>query len=180
MARLADGDDLALNTIMDRWSERVSAFLYRMTGSRDVSLDLTQETFVKLYQGCKRYRPTGAFSTYLFAVAANLARNHAKWKTRHPTVSLDAPRDETDHNCLDAVDPSKDPEEAAAAVERICAVEKALFTLPEELREAMSLFIYEGMGYSDIAELAGCSPKAVETRIYRARQILKEQLKDIR
>ena len=83
MSRLAAGDDLALNVLMDRWGERVASFLHKMTGSRDTAVDLAQETFVKLYQARDRYRPSGSFSTYLFAIASNLARNHARWKSRH-------------------------------------------------------------------------------------------------
>ncbi|WP_052573332.1 RNA polymerase sigma factor [Haloferula sp. BvORR071] len=178
MARLATGDDLALNTLMDRWGQRVSAFLFRMTGNRETSLDLAQETFVKLYQARDRYRSNGTFSTYLFAIASNLARNHARWKARHPTLSIDGPQGETGCCAEEAVDPGRSPEEVASASEKSAAVDKAFQKLPDDLREAMSLFIYEGMGYSDIAALSGCSPKAIETRIYRARQILKEQLKD--
>jgi RNA polymerase sigma-70 factor (ECF subfamily) len=54
MTRLADGDDLALNALMDRWGARVNSFLFKMTGQREVAVDLTQETFVKLYKARKR------------------------------------------------------------------------------------------------------------------------------
>lgn len=179
MERLAAGDDLAMNILMQRWRERAAAFLYKMTSHSETAVDLAQETFVKLYQGRARYRPEGKFSTYLFAIAVNLARNHARWKSRHPTVSLDEARE--DGSCiLEAPDPGLTPEDAAANAERMRAVQRAFQTLPTDLREAMTLFIYEDMGYSEIAAIAGCSAKAAETRIYRARQILKEQLKDIR
>ena len=180
MMRLAAGDDLALNTLMDRWSGRVVAFLYRMTGQREVAIDLAQETFVKLYQARARYRPQGNFSTWLFAIAANLARNHARWKIRHPTVSLDATNPDGTAAFSDPADPDPTPGEAALTHEQTEAVNAAILELPLELREALTLFVYEGMGYAEIANLSRCSPKAVETRIYRARQILKERLKDLR
>jgi len=180
MSRLAAGDDLALNTLMTRWSGRVAAFLFRMTGQREVAADLAQETFVKIYQARGRYKPHGNFSTYLFAIAANLARNHARWKTRHPTVSLDASATDRAEYVCDPVDPGQTPGEAALARERLATVNRAISSLPLDLREAITLFIYEGLGYAEIAELTRCSPKAVETRIYRARLILKEQLKDLR
>jgi RNA polymerase sigma-70 factor (ECF subfamily) len=176
MARLADGDDLALNALMDRWGPRINSFLFRMTGQRDVAVDLAQETFVKLYKARKRYRSSGAFSTYLFTIAANLARNHARWQKRHPTVSLDADSDDHTHHRREPLDPSNTPDQAADVSERYAEVHAALLALPQDLRESMTLFVYEGMGYSDIAELNRCSAKAVETRIYRARQILKERL----
>lgn len=173
MVWLADGEDLALNILMDRWASRLNAFLYRLTGQHEVAVDLTQETFVRLFKARKRYRPKGQFSTYLFSIAANLARNHARWKSRHPTVSIDATTDDGRPLVPEASDSAQRPDEHADSSERYQKVRKALTTLPHDLREAITLFVYEGMGYAEIAELAGCSPKAVETRIYRARQLLK-------
>lgn len=179
MSRLAGGDDLALNLLMDRWSERVAAFLHRMTGNRDTAVDLAQEVFVKLYQARERYRPSGNFSTYLFAIASNLARNHARWKGRHPTLSMDAASEDGGATVPELTDPNQTPEEAAQSTERIRAVHEAFLRLAPDLREAMTLFIYEGMGYAEIAAASQCSPKAVETRIYRARQLLKDQLREL-
>lgn len=176
MARLAAGDDLALNGLMDRWSARLAAFLYKMTGQRESAADLAQETFVRLYQARTRYRPSGNFSTYLFGIASNLARNHARWKARHPAVSLDAVKEDGSAFLDGIADGNRTPEESAEAAERIRAVHEAFLCLPPDLREAMMLFVYEGMGYAEIASVSQCSPKAVETRIYRARQILKERL----
>jgi RNA polymerase sigma-70 factor (ECF subfamily) len=179
MSRLARGDDLALNALMDRWGERVASFLHKMTGNRDTAVDLAQETFVKLYQARHRYRPTGSFSTYLFAIASNLARNHSRWKSRHPTLSLDAPPEDGGTCVPEMADSNRTPEEAAQAMEKVRAVHEAFLSLPPDLREAMTLFVYEGMGYAEIAEVSQCSLKAVETRIYRARQLLKERLSEL-
>jgi len=179
MARLAGGDDLALNALMLRWRDRVAAFLYKMTGNGASAADLAQETFVKLYQARDRYRTEAKFSTYLFSIAANLGRNHARWTKRHPTVSLDQDREGISYSAQ-AIDQGQTPEESAASKERLRAVHTAFMTLPEELRETMTLFIYEDMSYAEISDTLGCSPKAAETRIYRARQILKEKLKDLR
>jgi len=180
MSRLAAGDDLALNEIMTRWSARLSSFLFRMTGQREVAVDLAQETFVKLYQARDRYKPQGNFSTWLFAIAANLARNHNRWKRRHPTVSLDATDSDGSEVYAEPFDSNQTPEQAALAREKSATIHSAILALPPELREAITLFIHEDLGYAEIAELSRCSAKAVETRIYRARQILKEQLKDLR
>lgn len=176
MKRLAEGDDLALNGIMHRWKDKVAAFLYRMSGSPEVAADLAQETFVRLYQSRARYQPSAAFSTYLFRIAANLGRNHARWRTRHPTVSVeDCPATLQQIRGQDA-----SPDEAAQQRETTMQIEKAIANLPVELREALHLFTYEDMSQHEIAETLGCTIKAVETRIYRARQMLKEMLADIR
>ncbi|MBC8126064.1 MAG: RNA polymerase sigma factor [Gloeobacteraceae cyanobacterium ES-bin-144] len=180
MQKLADGDDIALNNLIDRWGSRVAAFLFKMTGQYETSVDLTQETFIKLYQARSRYQPSSGFSTYLFSIASNLAKNHARWKARHPTVSMDATQDDGSAAIPERVDPCQTPEEAAQSAEKIRTIHQAFLRLPADLREAMSLFVYEGMSYTEIASVSQCSVKAVETRIYRARQLLKEQLKVLR
>lgn len=180
MARLAAGEDLALNALMNRWSSRVMAFLFRMTGQRETATDLAQETFVKLYQARSRYRPQGKFSTWIFTIAANLARNHSRWKSRHPTVSIDASDSSGEETFPEPVAPDQTPEEAARSKETTTVVNRAILSLPFELREALTLFVYEDLSYTEIAELSHCTSKAVETRIYRARQILKEKLKGLR
>src|SRR5688572_20899780 len=180
MSLLASGEDLALNALMARWGARVTTFLFKMTGQHQVAVDLAQETFVKLYQARARYRPERSFTAWLFAIAANLARNHARWKARHPTVSLDACAPDGHPAFPDPADLGKSPSEAALAHEKSAAVNLAVLSLPHDLREALSLFVHEGLGYAEIAEINHCSPKAVETRIYRARLILREQLKELR
>ena len=180
MSRLAAGDDLALNELMDRWAPRVNAFLQRMTGHRDTAADLAEETFVKLYQSRNKYKSTGAFSNYVFTIAANLARNHSRWRLRHPTVSLDARNDDGTALLPEMVASGQSPEESARSAESIRTINRALLELPHDLREAITLYLYEGLSHGEIAMIAGCSSKAVETRIYRARQILKEKLQHLR
>lgn len=172
MQRLAAGDDLALNSLMERWRDKVAAFLLRMTGNATTATDLAQETFVKLYQSRERYHPSAPFPTYLFRIAANLARNHARWKQRHPTVSIDNEEDHVPEN----LGTQPGPDEQMERNEHMQRVETALAALPADLREAMLLFTYQDMSYAEIAAAAGCSAKAVETRIYRARQILRAAL----
>lgn len=173
MQRLAEGDDLALNEIMARWRDRVAAFLLRMVGDSATALDLTQEAFVRLYASRHNYKPVAAFSTYLFHIAANLARSHSRWKGRHPTVPLF----ETDGTVAhDPEDPRPPPDEAAALREKTLLVQKAIASLPAELREALLLFTVEGMSHAEVALALKCTAKAVEVRIYKARQSLKATL----
>lgn len=173
MQRLAGGEDLALNELMDRWRERVAVFLLRMVGDHATAMDLTQETFVRLYTSRHGYKPTAAFSTYLFHIATNLARTYARWKGRHPTVPME---DEQGALVHEPIDPQLSPDDAAALHEKTTLVNQAIAALPADLREALLLFTVEDMTHADIAATLGCSAKAVEVRIYRARQALKEAL----
>jgi len=173
MQRLADGEDLALNELMSRWRERVAAFLLRMVGDHATAMDLTQETFIRLYTSRHRSQPAAAFSTYLFHIAANLARSQARWKKRHPTVPMD---DEQGNLVYEAVDRQLPPDEVAALNEKTALVNRAIAALPLDLREALLLFTVEEMSQAEIAKTLGCTAKAVEVRIYRARQALREAL----
>lgn len=173
MQRLAEGEDLALNALMSRWRERVAAFLLRMVGNHATAMDLTQETFVRLYTSRHSYKPTAAFSTYLFHIAANLARSHARWKKRHPTVPLEDEQGEIVH---EPADPQLSPDDATALHEKTVMVNQAIAALPADLREALLLFTVEDLSHAEIATALRCTPKAVEVRVYRARQMLREML----
>src|SRR6187549_905955 len=116
MQALAAGEDTALHGIMDRWRDKVAAFLYRMCGSHETALDLAQETFVRVYQARRRYAPGKPFSTWLFAIAANLARKHARWRARHPETAH--PHEDTRE------DTAADPAATAAARDTLCAVQR--------------------------------------------------------
>ncbi len=90
MVRLAAGHDAALNDLMERHAAPVFRFLCRMLNNEDDANDLAQETFARVFQSPHKFRATEKFSTWLFTIAANLARNQIRWRGRHPNVSLDA------------------------------------------------------------------------------------------
>jgi RNA polymerase sigma-70 factor (ECF subfamily) len=168
MLALAAGRDTALHELMDRWRAPLTAFLYRLTGCYETALDLAQETFVRIYQARARYDAAARFSTWLFAIAANLARNHARWRARHPEAPL--PEDDTRH------DPAADPAATAQAREKLRAVQHALAALPGDQREALILSAYHDLPHAEIATILHCTAKAVEHRIHRARQQLRTTL----
>lgn len=178
MRRLRDGEDLALNEIMARWQRRLTSYLLRYLGNETAALDLAQETFVRVYQSRNRFQPRGEFSTWLFAIATNLARQHFRWLKRHPAVSIDSADADGDERPLGDRLPTGDanPRDAAAKDEKARLVKEAVLALPHDLREAVVLFEYEDLSHEQIGKIAGCSSKAVETRLYRARQILREKL----
>lgn len=178
MRRLRDGDDLALNEIMERWQRRVIAFLLRFTGNETASVDLAQETFVRIYHSRESFEPKGAFSTWLFAIAANQARQYFRWQKRHPSFSLDAEAENPERKSVADKLPADgdDPRDAALRGEKARLVRECVLALPDDLREAVILSEYEDLSHLEIARIAGCTTKAIETRLYRARAILREKL----
>ena len=178
MLRLREGDDLALNELMTRWQEPLTRFLIRYTASEHDALDLAQDTFVRVYEARARYDARGNFSTWLYTIAGNLCRNHARYKARHPAVSLDAEISPDGDATLGDQLPADGgtPADSAGEKERAAAVRAAIAALPDDQRTATILFEYEDQSHADIATVLGCSAKAVETRLYRARQFLRERL----
>jgi RNA polymerase sigma-70 factor (ECF subfamily) len=180
MERLAAGHDAALNDLMERHATPVFHFLCRMVGNEDDANDLAQETFVRVFRARASFRPGENFSTWLFTIAANLARNHFRWRSRHPNVSLEAETGESKQtlgSTLPAGDPA--PNEQILATERAAAVRAAVGKLPEDMREAIVLCEWEELSVVEAAAILETTPKAIESRLYRARQILRERLKSL-
>ncbi len=122
--------------------------------------------------------PSEKFSTWLFTIAANLARNHFRWRSRHPNISLEAENPETEQtlgSTLPAGNPW--PNESALTAERAAAVRIEVQKLPEDLREAIVLCEWEERSVAEAAAILEATPKAVESRLYRARGLLRERLK---
>jgi RNA polymerase sigma-70 factor (ECF subfamily) len=178
MKRLAAGQDAALNDLMERHATPVFHFLCRMVGNEDDANDLAQETFVRVFRARASFRTGEKFSTWLFTIAANLARNHFRWRSRHPNVSLEAETGETEQT-LGSTLPANEltPNEQALAAERAAVVRAAVGNLPEDMREAIVLCEWEQLSIAKAAAVLETTPKAVESRLYRARQILREKLK---
>ncbi len=178
MEQLQAGHDAALNDLMERHATLVFHFFCRMVGNEADANDLAQETFVRVFKSRASFRTEQKFSTWLFTIAANLARNHFRWRSRHPNISLDAENTETEQtlgSTLPANSPT--PKEAALAGERAAAVRAAVKNLPEDLREAVVLCEWEECSVAEAAAILETTPKAVESRLYRARQLLRERLK---
>src|SRR6266566_2037312 len=88
MARLIEGDDSALNQLIARWQKPLHSLILRYVGNYTDSIELAEETFVRVYHHRHRFNFKSEFSTWLLTIAANLCRHHARWRTRHPTISL--------------------------------------------------------------------------------------------
>ena len=180
MERLAAGHDTALNGLMERHGERLFHYLVRLLQSENDAADAAQESFVRVYQHRSRFDTRQKFSTWLYAIASNIARDRLRWRSRHPQVSLDAQLEESGRRVMDNLpDQNPSPRQTLEASERASAVRAAVAALPEDLRLPLVLAEYEGRAQAEIAAILDCSTKAVEMRIYRARKQLREQLRSV-
>ena len=177
MAQLVAGHDTALDELMGRHAERLYNYLLRVAQNESDAADLAEESFVRVYQNRARFRPAHRFSTWLYAIATNLARDLQRHRARHPNVSLEAEQNEAGQNFREILPANKpNPGEALLAAERAEAVRQAVAALPEDLRVPLVLAEYEDKSYAEIADILQCSAKAVEMRLYRARQELRQGL----
>jgi RNA polymerase sigma factor (sigma-70 family) len=173
---LRDGDDAALDALMERHQEAVFRFILRHVLNEADAAELTQETFVRVYFGAANWKPTAKFTTWLYQIALNLCRDHAKSrKTRNAAVthSLSEPRhpDEAEVG-RDLPSGAATPADEALMRERMAALETGIAQLPYDLRTALVLTVFEQRSQQESAELLHTTPKTVETRVYRARKLL--------
>ena len=176
MSRLQAGEERALDVLMDRWQMPLRRFLYRYLRNEQDACDLAEETFVRIYRHREKFRSGAKFSTWMFSIALNLSRDHARRGRTHPVVMLE------ETALAAASDRAADGDGAAPdtdllRAETAEAVRSAIEILPDPLRAAVLLCEYEDLSHAEAAVVVGCSSKAIETRLYRARQLLREALR---
>lgn len=184
LAALQSGDARALDRLIARWQRPLLSFAYRYVQNSADAHDLVANVFVRLYQKRAALRPDTNMSAWLFTALANLCHNHHRWKRRHPTVPIDAPEvmqeGRATGTLLDELAaPQAGPSAILADDEIAQAVRIAVGELPHELKTAILLHHYENLSYRDIAAVARCSERGVETRLYRARQLLRQRLAEL-
>jgi RNA polymerase sigma-70 factor (ECF subfamily) len=172
MERVRGGDEAAFAALMQRWELPVKAVIARLVGNASEAEELAQEAFVRLWQQRGKFRVGAEFRPWLLAIAVNLARNRLRWWRRRPMVTLD------EWSLTEGAGIEGGREESGLErAERVAAVRAAVAALPVPLREAIVLFEYEALSQAEIALAVGATPKAVETRIHRAREKLRSALR---
>ena len=177
MARLAAGHDAALSVLMERHAGPLFGFLCRFVRDEDAANDLAQETFVRVYQHRADFKAGQRFSTWLFTIGGNLARNHLRARARRPEVPFETSDDDDRPSLADRLPAAGNtPDEHAQRTEKQSAVRDAVAQLPDDLREAIVLCELEDRSVAEAANILATTAKAVESRLYRARQQLRTSL----
>jgi RNA polymerase sigma-70 factor, ECF subfamily len=151
--RWQKGDPVAFEELVRRWEQPIARFLARHVGRMDLVPDLCQEVFLRVYRAGPRYRDAGVFSTWLYRIALNLARDAGR--RRRPAQSI------ADH----------EPEAMGQTAENRCEqqelaelIAQALAKLPPALREVLVLRHYEGMNFEQMALLLGAPASTLKSR----------------
>jgi RNA polymerase sigma-70 factor (ECF subfamily) len=164
--RVCAGDDAAFDELMRRYRKPVLNFVYRMIGDAVEAEDIAQNVFVRAYRNMGRYRDEMKFSTWLFALARHAAIDHLRYRQRRPVEPM-----------VEGVTDAMVPGEVEVENQELGAlIAAAVAKLPEEQRAAFILSEYHGLKDDEIAGIMECSRKSVESRLYRAKQMLRDRL----
>lgn len=176
MAQVQDGDDGgALAELMKRHVPALTRFLLRLLHDRTEATEVAHEAFVRVYQNRYRFDFRCAFSTWLYTIATNLARDRLRRRARQPeAVPLElwaAAEDEEPPS--EPIHPAEVPGDRLLTEEWFMELNARLTELPEKLRMPLVLVAFEGESQAQIAAQLHCSLKTVEMRLYHARQRLR-------
>ena len=165
--RVQKGDEWAFGQIMALYKDRIVNYLYQFTRDYQKAVELAQETFIRVYFKADRYKPIAPLSSWIYAIAGNLAKTDAKRRRRLSTVSLeDIP------NSLDAGTYSHDPEDPGL----LRNLREALEALHPRYRVPVILKDMEGFSQEEIARIIRRPVGTVKARISRGREHLKKVL----
>jgi RNA polymerase sigma-70 factor (ECF subfamily) len=181
LAATRAGHEAAFAEIVRRYKNQITNFIYRMLNDYDRATDLAQETFVRVYMNAERYQANYSFSTYIYRIASNLAISELRQRKRRrlvpiPTFFSDKDQEEVEVDLPDTG--LRGADESMIEEERRRAVSRAIASLPEKYRTVIVLRDIEGRSYEEISQVLRLSDGTVKSRINRARNLLKEKLKD--
>ena len=171
VAAYLQGTTRAFDEIVDRYQKRLLNFVFRTIGDRERAEDLVQEVFIRVHRHLHRFDQEKKFSTWIYTIASNLAKNELRNRSRSPLVLFQTIRKnwEADHRPLQFEDRHYRPEDLYRKRHLRELVEWAVEQLPEHHRVVFILRELEGKSYEEIAEITACNLGTVKSRLNRAR-----------
>jgi len=171
VARFLEGEKRAFSELVARYQARLLNFVYRTTGDRERAEDLVQETFIRVYRHLHRFDQTRKFSTWIYTIASNLAKNELRNRSRNPLVLFQSMKQtwDADQRPLEWEDNTYRPDDLFRKRHLRHLVESAVDELPTHHRSVFVLREMEGKTYEEIAEITGCNLGTVKSRLNRAR-----------
>ena len=172
------GDGQAFQELVGRYRGRLLNFVNRMIGDRERAEDLVQEAFIRVYRHLHRFDTTKKFSTWIYTIASNLAKNELRNRSRSPLVLYQSlrPRGEEDQRPLQFEDSSSRPDDMFTNRYLRELVDRTVATLAPHHREVFVMRELEGRSYEEIAELTRCNLGTVKSRLNRARHAFAERI----
>jgi len=167
MKKVQGGDMVAFNKIAERYKDRLMNVIMRMLHSHEEAEDIVQETFVRVYQHRDSFDFRHCFSTWIYTIALNLARNELRKRKRFKFYDIFDMQGKESEIAVEMDLPSNMPK----------AIESAMATLPEKYRMAFVLRDVQEMPYEEVAKIMNIPLGTVKSRVNRARAMLRDKLK---
>jgi RNA polymerase sigma-70 factor (ECF subfamily) len=165
ISKAQNGDEGAFKFLMTKYYPRVYASLFAFTKSREDSEDLTQLTFIKVWQKINSFRGDSAFFTWIYRIAINLAKNHfASSASKKDKVNISSDDLEID------IPSYENPEISLMHKQSLQNIQSYVKTLPESLKTAFTLREVDGKSYEEISVITNTPIGTVRSRIFRARE----------
>lgn len=164
MEQCTKGDRQAFETLLVRYEKPVYNAAYRMLHSRDDARDVTQTVFLKVYENLDSYDPQYRFFSWIYRIALNESINMIKKSSRLEPLDT-----ETESQ-------TKGPEQQASSDEMSEEIQTALMAIKSDYRSIVVLKHFLGCSYTEISEILEVPEKTVKSRLYTARQLLRQQL----
>jgi len=165
------GEERAFEELVVRYQTRLLNFIYRTVGDRERAEDLVQEVFIRVYRHLHRFDRSKKFSTWVYTIASNLAKNELRNRSRNPLVLFQTVKKnwQDEDRPLEFEDSSTRPDDMYRKRHLRELVEDTVSKLPEHHREVFVLRELEGKSYEEIAEITACNLGTVKSRLNRAR-----------
>jgi RNA polymerase sigma-70 factor (ECF subfamily) len=179
--RFKGGDEAAFNEMVGRYWDRIYGMVHQLLRNQQDAEEVTQDAFIRAHRGLANFRGEAAFSTWLYQIATNLARNrYWYWwrRKRDKTVSFDQPVGEDNDTPLSEVFATEmdTPGDITVTQELVDHIAFGMEKISPKHREVLILRNVKNMAYEEIAEVLGISVGTVKSRIARARESLREAI----
>lgn len=175
VARILAGERDLFTELVSRYEKRIVNYVYRVTHRWEEAHDLSQEIFTKVYLALDRYDPKFQFSTWIFRIAQNAAIDALRKKSV-PEVSLTRSEDDADGKEWEFADPGVSPYRDLKNKRLAVAIDVAVAKLPADYRELIQLRHFGELSYEEIASLLELPLGTVKNKLFRARNLLKDEL----
>lgn len=174
------GDKRAFGILVEKYHKKLTRLLARMVRDQSEIEDIVQDSFIKAYRAINNFRGDSAFYTWLYRIGINTAKNHLVSLGRRPKAMNDVEIEDVE-NFEDGQELRnlETPENSMMTKEIVATVNDTIESLPDELKEAISLREIDGLSYEEIAELMQCPIGTVRSRIFRAREAIADKLKPL-
>jgi len=177
IAYVLKGKAELFSVLIDRYQNKVYSTAYNYTHDQEEARDLTQEIFIKVYNSLGSYNKKASFSTWLYRIAVNRCIDWTRKKRLKTVSAINDGEEETD--IYDTIeDDSLGPEEMYIRQENAENIRAAIEDLPEMYKTAIILYYFEDFSPQEIADIAGVPKRTIETRLYRAKNMLKLKLEE--